>query len=363
MLLNLIQEQIKQGLEPVIASIGEKGIKKKPLETEAIKRGYKIVKFRMFPGPNLPGMWKVLRYAQEHGFDILHSHGYKGNVTFGLMPKKLRKLPLFSTLHGYTSVSGISKNRIYEWLDLISLKHVNAVILVNRGMLSNPRLRKLKGEKIHIVNNGIPIPDDGSPSHLPTFPPSAFSKGDPDIVNFCTKGFTIGSIGRFSTEKGFKYLIEALSLLVKNGIDARLVIIGEGYKRSALEELTARLGLEDRILFPGYKDDAKYYISFFDVYVIPSLTEGLPITLLEAMQAKTPVVATKVGGIPHVLKNNKSGLLVKPRSPDAIAQAVMALHNDKKLADELTSKAYHRVITDFSSKTMALGYLNIYKKT
>jgi len=70
-LLNLVAEQMKMGLEPVIASIGEKGIKEKPLETEAIKRGLRVGKFRMLPGPNLPGMFKVLRYAQKHGFDIL----------------------------------------------------------------------------------------------------------------------------------------------------------------------------------------------------------------------------------------------------------------------------------------------------
>jgi len=115
-LLNLVAEQMKTGLEPTIASIGEKWIQEKPFETEAVKRGLRVVKFRMFPGPNLPGMFKVLRYAQKYGFDILHSHGYKGDVAFGSMPKSIRKLPLVSTLHGWTSVVGFSKNRIYEWL-------------------------------------------------------------------------------------------------------------------------------------------------------------------------------------------------------------------------------------------------------
>lgn len=402
-LLNLVDEQIKLGIHPTIASIGEKHIEEKPLETEALKRGFKVKKFRMFPGPNLPGMWKVLRYAQEHGFDILHSHGYKGNVAFGLMPKKLRKLPLISTLHGYTSVSGISKNRIYEWLDLISFKRANSVVLVNRGMMSNPRLRKLKGEKIHIVNNGIPIPDDGPSSDLHTFSssislpsqrpsiltssfqsPSRFNNStiqlfDKEIKDFCSKGFTIGSIGRLSTEKGYRYLIEAFSLLIKRNkpnqpanhlthqpinqlTDARLVIIGEGYERGLLEELIARLGLKDRILLPGYRDKAKYYIPYFKAFVISSLTEGLPITLLEAMQAKIPIIATRVGGIPEVLQDGNVGLLVEPRRPDAIAQAVMALHSDEKLADELTGKAYHRVIIDFSSKTMAQKYLDLYSR-
>jgi glycosyltransferase involved in cell wall biosynthesis len=371
MLLNLMEEQIKMGLDPTIASIGEKHIEEKPLETEALKRGFKVKKIRMFPGPNIAGTLKVLRYAQTNGFDLLHSHGYKGNILFGLLPRKLRKIPMVSTLHGWTSTNGFSKMRLYEWLDRKSLKHIDSVVLVSNAMKSHPRLKSLKDINIHVIPNGIPVSKSSPPSQLLNIPSSIpspsqrpnFSSSksfDKKIIDFCQNAYTIGSIGRFSTEKGYKYLIEALSLLVKKGIDTRLVIIGEGYERGLLEELVVQLGLKDRILLTGYVEDAKKYIPYFDVYAISSLTEGMPITLLEAMQSKVPVVATIVGGIPDVL-GAESGMLVPPCNPAAFARAVSLIAKDKKLAEGLAAHAYKQVINHFSSKDMAQKYSKLYK--
>jgi glycosyltransferase involved in cell wall biosynthesis len=405
-LLNLVDEQRKMGLDPAIASIGVTWISEKPLETEARKRGLPLVKFRMFPGPNLPGMLKVLRYAQKRGFDILHSHGYKGDVAFGLMPKKLRKLPLVSTLHGWTSVNGFSKNAIYEWLQKKSLRHMDAVVLVHKGMLSHPKLKKLKGINFHIVHNGIPVDSHSapsqslnvptsssqtfsrsvsSPSHPPTFAPS--EPLDTKILDFCSKGFTIGSIGRLSTEKGYKYLIEAFSLLIKKDktnqpvnhltnprvdhstnkpfdhlTNAKLVIIGEGYERKLLEELVVKYKLKYKVLLPGYRDNAKHYLPYFNAFVISSLTEGLPITLLEAMQAKVPIVATSVGGIPDALSNGEAGILVDPKNPESLAEAIDQLYHNESFCFRLTSAAYQRALECYTRTKMASDYLKVYRR-
>ena len=367
-LLNLVAEQIKLGLDTTIASIGEKNIDEKPLETEAIKRGFKITKFRMIPGPNVASALEVLRFAQKEGFDLLHSHGYKGNVQFGLMPKKLRKIPLVATLHGWTSTKGLTKNRVYEWLDSISHRFIDAVVLVNKAMMSNPGFKNRNGTNLHVVNNGIPISDnqfdnltiqqlDQSPTQ---FIDSTNQPFDKEIVDFCSQGFTIGSIGRLSPEKGYRYLIEGLGLLLDEGIDARLVIVGKGYDRNQLVRLIERLNLHNRVMLPGYRDNAKNYLPFFNVFAISSLTEGLPITLLEGMQAKTPIVATNVGGIPEVLERGRAGLLVQPCNPDALAEAISCIHRDGQFATELTNTAYQRVTTHYSSKAMALGYLDVY---
>jgi len=351
--LNLAAEQVRQGLEPVIASIGEKGIREKPLEAEAGRRGLKVVKFRMIPGPNLPGMLEVLSYAQKNGFDILHSHGYKGDVAFGFLPRGVRKIPLVSTLHGWTSTGRLSKNRIYEWLQRKSLRHIDAVVLVHRGMLSNPELKKVRGVHFHIVNNAIPF----DPATQQT--QQTQQTLDRTIVQFCQQGFTLGSIGRLSPEKGYNYLIEALDRLVKDGLDARLVIIGEGGERGSLERLASELGIADRVLLPGYRDGAKRYLPLFNVFVLSSLTEGLPITLLEAMRAGTPVAATRVGGIPDVL--GEAGILVQPESPVALAEAIGRIQGNEALASRLSAAARRAFEDRYSSATMAAGYLNVYQ--
>jgi len=360
MLLNLVAEQIELGLEPTIASIGEKEIDEKPLETAAIRRGFNVRNFRMKPGPNIGGALEVLRFAHAAGFEIMHSHGYKGNILFGFMPRRVRKLPLVSTLHGYTSTNGFTKMRVYEWLDTKSLKFIDRVVLVNKGMLNHPRLERLLGVNFRVVDNGIPLPTAAREDERIW----ADGKGgvDAEIADFCAKGFTVGTIGRLSTEKGYRYLIQALKLLQNEGLDARLVMIGEGYQRPELEKLVAAAGLSDRVFLPGYREGARRYLSLFNVFVMSSLTEGLPITLLEAMQAKVPIVATAVGGIPEVLDNGSAGLLVGPGKPGAISEAIHRVFAENQLGQKLGNAAYERVVTAYSSEAMAGHYLEIYQE-
>lgn len=357
MLLNLIAEQVKLGLDPTIASIGEKNIREKPLEAEALKRGFKIKKFRMRLGPNIMGARKILQFAHQDAFDLMHSHGYKGNILFGLMPKAVRKLPLISTLHGWTSTNGMTKMRIYECLDAISLKFIDAVVLVNKAMQSNPKLRNRRGLNLYVVNNGIPIPDVVAQPTQETQ-----QKLDRRIMDFCSEGYTVGAIGRLSKEKGFNFLIQSLHLLAQEASDAQLVIIGEGEERNSLDALVKKLKLEDKVLMPGYKEQAKRYMPFFDVFVIPSLTEGLPITLLEAMHTKVPIVATEVGGIPEALQYGRAGLLVQPSKPHAIAEAINRIYHDVKFAKRLVSYSHNKALTKYTSIKMAQRYFYIYNK-
>jgi len=361
-LLNLVGEQIKLGLDPTIASIGGKNIPDKPIETEAVKRGFKVKRFRMRSGPNYLGALKILGFAQKEAFDLMHSHGYKGNILFGFIPKKFRKLPLVATLHGWTSTDGITKMRLYVWLDVKSLEFIDAVVLVNKGMLSNPKLRNCKGINPYVVNNGIPLLDFHSASQLPKFANPGSAALDQTIVDFCTGGYTIGAIGRLSTEKGHAYLVDAVNLLIKKDMDIRLIIIGEGYERRKLERIIEEFGLKEKVLLPKYKENASSYLPYLKIFVLSSLTEGLPITILEAMQAKIPIVATRVGGIPEVLQNGRGGLLVEPGSSKNLAEAISNIYHDPKLAKDLASVSYQEAVTKYTSETMASQYLDIYQK-
>jgi len=355
MLLTLVEEQLKLGLHPTICSIGEHNVKEKPLETEARKKGIKVKKFRMRAGPNFLGAWKILKFAQEENFDILHSHGYKANVLFGFMPKKIRKIPMITTLHGWTNTGRNSRMKLYEWLDAKSLAFIDAVVLVNKAMLSNPKLKNSKVKDIKVINNGIAISsNDGQKSE-------SNNNLDANIINFCNKGLIIGSIGRLSEEKGFDYLIDAFHVLLKQNIDVKLVIIGEGRERIKLQEKIDALNLSKKVLLAGYKEKANQYLRFFKIFVLPSLTEGLPITILEAMKAKIPIVATKVGGIPDVLHNGLGGMLIEPKNSESLAFAILHLLNNPDLAQHLTDYSYKEVTSKYTSEIMSAKYLNIYQ--
>ncbi len=362
MLLHLIAEQIKQGLQPIIASIGEKGIDEKPLEKEAKKRGYRVEKFRMAPGPNYLGALNILRFAWHEGIDILHSHGYKGDILFGFIPGKIRRIPIITTVHGYTSTgNGFSRMRAYEWLDSKALRFMDTVVFVSNAMKSDPRFKHLNPSKVHVIHNGIPLTTSDSPSHAPSFSASDAADLDQHILHFCTNTFTLGSIGRLSPEKGYIYLIKALKIIRDKGHDVRLVIIGEGGERPKLETEISRLGLNDHVLLPGYRANASSYLPYFDVFVLPSLTEGLPMTILEAMRAGIPIIASGVGGIPEIMHFGKGGVLANPGEVEHLAEAAIFLWHQEESRRNFVEKSKRNFYEHYTSQAMAVGYRRLYR--
>jgi glycosyltransferase involved in cell wall biosynthesis len=183
-----------------------------------------------------------------------------------------------------------------------------------------------------------------------------------DILGFARESFTLGAAGRLSREKGFAFLLEALAGLVTEGHDLRLVILGEGGLRQALEQQVKALGLGERVLLPGYVADAGRYLPSFDLFVLPSLTEGLPMVLLEAMSVGLPTVASRVGGIPVVLDQGRAGLLVEPRDVDSLKAGIRAIIKDPCGADQRSSVASDRVRTVYSSPAMARHYFDVYRQ-
>lgn len=350
-IINLVMEQKENGHKPKILNLRRCEPSEQSLESESTKMGLDFFIIPLRFGFNIIGAFRIVQFAIANGFEIIHSHGYKSNILLGLMPKMIRKLPMITTLHGWTSTKKFTKIWFYEQLDLISLKFIDSVVLVNQKMLSLSMLKKYKLKNLSVINNGIPLinfNNSGQPM-------------DDKILSFCRHPFVIGSIGRLSKEKGFEYLIASLNALVQEGIDVRLIIIGEGSERGSLEAMVEQICLKERVLMPGYLKYARNYIPFFKAFVISSLTEGLPITLLEAMQARVPIVATKVGGIPEVLHNGKAGLLVDPCNVKSLVDAIEICYSNKNLVKELTLNGYEIATNDYSSNKMSSGYFKVYE--
>jgi glycosyltransferase involved in cell wall biosynthesis len=372
MLLNLMEEQRRMGLEPMLASIGDPGISQKPLEAEAEKRGLRVEAFRMRPGPNIIGSMNVLRFARAEKVDILHSHGYKGNILFGLMPKGIRRIPMVATLHGWTWTGGWSRMALYEWLDRLSLRFIDRVVVVSEAMKA-----KVGIKDIYVINNGIPI--DTNDSIDSTNPNSATNAKnaknainaidaidalnaiDAEIISFCNSGYTIGSIGRLSPEKGYDILLKAISEVSESVPDIRLVILGEGGEREFLEAEVERFGLKEKVLMPGYVANASRFLPLFKVFVLSSLTEGLPMAILEAMRAGVPIIATRVGGIPEVLeRSGEAGVQVKPIDSEAIAAGVIKIKGEPDYRNRIIVNGKLVVEQNFSSERMANKYSAMY---
>ncbi len=353
MLLHLAKAQQAQGIAPVICSIAEPHIANKELEGAAEALGIPVRRVRMRRGMNFSGALGILRYAKRQGFDVLHSHGYKGNILVGGVPTYVRHIPLVSTLHGWTATSTEGVLRLYERMDRISLRFHDAVVAVSAQMLEDRRIANAVRRRITVIPNGIPAVADAE------MPEADEVK---DLAEFSSGAFTIGAIGRLSPEKAYHHLLEAMAVLRSEGRRIRLIIIGEGPERANLQAQANRLELQDSVRLAGYRRGAERYLGLFDVFVISSLTEGLPMSLLEAARARTPIVATSVGAIPGVLRNGREAVLVQPAEPELLARAVAKVMNDPEQASAMADSAHRAFAASYTSERMAEGYLSVYRR-
>ncbi|RUA18804.1 MAG: glycosyltransferase [Flavobacteriia bacterium] len=353
MLLSLVEEQLTQGLEPMILSAGETGIDEKPLEAAAKEKGLPLTPWRMKSGLNLKESWNILKWAQANNFELLHSHGFKFNVLLGIYPERFRHIPMIATLHGYLHAPCFSKLWVYETLDRLAIHRMRGVVLVGEAM-KKELPTGLSGSHAVVIPNGLNISELQESALTPLEEPfkSFFAKHDIVILG----------VGRLSPEKGFDRLICAFSELKKRLPNSGLVIVGEGGLRQELEALIDELGISHDALMPGYCNAVPALLKHSKVLVMPSLTEGLPITLLEAMALKTPVVASDVGEISRVLCDGQGGEILGDVKPETILRAVKKSLAEKGLSNRRVNEAYLTVCNSYSSKAMADGYIEFYNK-
>ncbi len=354
MLLALVAAQVEEGLRPTILSAGSPEVQEKPLEREAKDLGLPVKVWRMVPGLNFREALNIIKWAKREGFDVLHSHGYKFNILIGLLPRRLRKLPFVTTVHGYVHAAPFTKMWAYEWLDRKALGRVDHVVLVGEGTRRELPAPLVDSSKITVIHNGLAVE---------RLYAAADRRLDGPIGAFMEEcSPLIVAVGRLSREKGFDHLIQAFPLLLRKNPRAGLLIIGEGRLRAELESFAAQLNVADNILMAGYCSEVPAVLKRADVLVMPSLTEGLPITLLETMTLKTPVIASAVGEIPVVLGYGKGGVLLNDLVPKTIAEAIEKVLSER---EELTKKlnwASEAVKQKYTNRKMEAGYRDLYRR-
>lgn len=172
----------------------------------------------------------------------------------------------------------------------------------------------------------------------------------------------VGNVAALVPHKGQRYLIEAAHLVMREIPDARFVIFGEGELREHLEHLVHEHHLEKHVLLPGFRTDVLGCIKGLDLFVMSSVTEGLGTSLLDAMACARPIVATRTGGIPEVIDDGTTGLLVPPRDPPALARAIVTLLSDEARRNEFATAGLERVRTRFSVERMVAETAAVYAR-
>lgn len=172
----------------------------------------------------------------------------------------------------------------------------------------------------------------------------------------------VGNVGALVDHKGQRYLIEAAPFVLERVPNAKFVIVGGGELERPLKELASRLNVERRVILPGHREDVGSYYKEFDVFVAPSHMDGLNNSVVEAMMMRKPVIGASAGGIPEIIDHGKDGLLVPPKDPRALAEAIVDLLEHPEKAERLAHAGYERAMSAFTADHMVEGTIEVYKK-
>jgi glycosyltransferase involved in cell wall biosynthesis len=287
-------------------------------------------------------------------WDAVHTHGMRANLPVRMLLPTLRPRPLvFTTVHSDLALDYASplKARGYLALDRLTRNAVDGFCCVSAPLARALVARGAPAARVHVVHAGIEMDDLVSlPRPDGTAPP------------------TIGVVARMVPVKDLGLLLDAAALVAREVPHARLVMVGDGPERAALERRAAEPDLSGRVSFLGHVTPARPLLAGFDVLALSSESEGLPISVLEAMAAGVPVVATAVGGLPEALQDGVSGFLVqrtgdRAASAAALAARLTAVLSDAALRARMGKAGKRRVMEDFSSEAAARSMIAIYERT
>ncbi len=179
---------------------------------------------------------------------------------------------------------------------------------------------------------------------------------------FAPDDFLAGIVAALEDHKGHRYLIDAARIIKARAPKVKIIVVGKGSLELELDRQARELQVDDLVYFLGFREDVPRLLASLDVFVLSSHLEGLGTSIMDAMASRLPVVATAVGGIPEVVSDEKTGLLVAPRSPEALADAIVRLYSDRPLAKRLGERGYEVVHEKFSAEAMARRIIDIYEK-
>lgn len=292
------------------------------------ERGVETHLVQLAPLFNPLALWRLTRLLRQKRVTILQTHGARANF-YGRIAGRLASVPvIISTVHNSLKDYEVRSLRrwLYAFLLRLTLPLVHRIVCV-----SEANRRDLIEEcpaasaKAYTVYNGVD--------------PSAFpSQLDRQTVRQkfgITQGPVLVTIARLTEQKGHRYLIQALPRLLQTWPQLCCMFVGEGELRDALHHMAIDLGVEQACRFMGVREDIADILAAVDVVVLPSLSEGFPFVLLEALAMGCPVVASRVNGIPELIENQKTGLLVSPRDPHALMVAIREVLSNPTAASKM----------------------------
>ncbi|MCD4783274.1 MAG: glycosyltransferase family 4 protein [Candidatus Eremiobacteraeota bacterium] len=320
------------------------------LSKKAEEAGIPIIVFPMRNEIDIFAVIYMVNLIHRDNFDVIHCHTMRDHVLGALAGKYSGKSLVVRTQHIHfpENPSFMAKLAYTKWTDKI---------------ICNSEYTKKSLEKsgidsclLEVVYNGIDF--EKFKCH------AQHSQKESIYSEFgLTRGdIIIGSVGSLFKTKGHEYLLKAFPGVLEKYPDSKLIVVGDGPERANLELISANLGIKEHVVFAGFREDVPEIIGIFDVMVVPSVwEEPFGLVNIEAMYSGVPLVATDVGGIPEIVKNDYSGVLVKPKSEEAIKQAVFQIIGNKEYRNKIKKNAKNEILLKFSIENTSKNMINIYQ--
>lgn len=295
-------------------------------------------------------LYHAIRFIRARNVSLLHAHEFAMN-TYSSMISSLVNIPCVATVHGKNYYTEKWRRKVAYRFVAKQSKMVAVSKDIKNFLLDQVHIDEAKVITIH---NGIDVDQ-----YLPRHEGRERTRRELGVDE---NRPVIGTIGNLYSVKGHRYLLKAALTVTEQYPDTVFLFAGRGQMLDELQSQARALGIYNNVRFLGFREDVADLLDGFDIFVLPSLSEGLPLSILEAMAANKPVVATNVGGIPEVVVDGETGLLVPPMDSAALANAMLTLLNDPGIARTFVEKGAERVTARFSVQAMVTEYERLYEK-
>ena len=336
-------------IKHIVASFPEEG-RLMPFIQEIEKAGLPAYCFQNDMPHLIAATRELTRLLKQHDIQILCAHGHKARM-LGWFAAQWLRIPIVGISHGWTGETKTVK--LYERIDKWMHRRMDHIVCVSQGQADKVIRFGTPASRVSVIYNAVrkdrfDVPSDISYRHrLESLFPNK-----PKLI--------VGAAGRLSPEKGLDILVTAAEKLVKTVSDVGIVIFGEGVLQESLQKQIAASGLSPSVVLAGFTGGLDQYMHHFDLFVQSSHTEGMPSVLLEAMAARTAVVATQVGGTGELVVENSTGLMVSPNDPDALADAMVKVLSDDELRRTMGENGRQRVEQSFAIEPQADAYWELF---
>ncbi len=343
--INLAKNLDKTRFNPIVCCLNDKGRFADALE----KEGIKVIALNKRGKFDISVIFNLIDVIKQNKIDIVNTHLWGANFWGRIAAKLAGVKVIIATEHN----EDVWKSRGHFLLDRLLSRWTDRIIVVSNSVREFYVKRvEIAEEKMVVIHNGVDIRSQehkGTRSQVK----EEFGIHDDDTV--------LALIGRLVPQKGHRYFISALRDLSADH-KVKGLIIGSGPMDAELKRYGESLGLNGNLIFTGLRKDVPILLDIIDIVVMPSLREGLPIVALEAMAKRKPIVATNVGGNPEIIVDGKTGILVPPEDPIALASAINRLIVDKELTIKLGNNGRNRLQENFTIEKMVRETKNIYEE-